>query len=120
VISETIPVVVCDLRDLFSCSIRFRRPFQGTHFSCVVRPFQSVISENMSVMQAVMLLGCACVLMGGIRADDADNRERVQQIYAKCMSETQAEDKDLEGFRKMQIPDSEKGNKKEEKKIGPE
>ncbi|KAI5732958.1 hypothetical protein M8J76_006126 [Diaphorina citri] len=60
-------------------------------------------------MQAVMLLGCACVLMGGIRADEAENRERVQQIYAKCMSETQAEDKDLEGFRKMQIPDSEKG-----------
>lgn len=49
-------------------------------------------------------------------ATEAENRERVQAIYAKCMSQVQAEDKDLEGFRKMQIPDSEKGNVKKRRK----
>uniref|UniRef100_A0A8D8VYG3 General odorant-binding protein 28a n=1 Tax=Cacopsylla melanoneura TaxID=428564 RepID=A0A8D8VYG3_9HEMI len=64
-------------------------------------------------MKCQVFLACFCVgtLLWGRRvaASDQDNRERVQQIYAKCMSEVQAEDKDLEGFRKMQIPDSDKG-----------
>ncbi|CAH0768476.1 unnamed protein product [Bemisia tabaci] len=45
----------------------------------------------------------------GQQGNQSEDQEKVKAIYQKCQQESMAEEKDLDNFKKMEMPSSEKG-----------